>query len=620
MAKRSRKKASRPVPNASDAKATGGTWPAWLESDWIWVVALLAGVMMVYVPVWWAGYVWDDDSVLTENPAIIGPDGLKQIWTGQAADICPLTLTTFWVEYRLWGLAPLPYHLVNVLLHGGSAILLWRVLRALQIPGAWFGAALWAVHPVMVESVAWVSELKNTESGLFYLLSIYFFVRGMKEKNGNDGLMLLFAALALASKSSTVILPLVLCLCAWWMEGRWHWRQLVRVSPIFIMSIVAGLVSILTQHEKGADSGEWARTWPERLAMAGDAVWFYLGKLIWPYPLETTYPKWEIDAGSVVSWLPLAALVLVLVALWLKRESWGRGWFFALAYFVVALLPVVGLLNMIFFEHSYVADHFQYLAAMGPLALVGAGMARFFNAAFSQRVTARIAAAALVLLVLATLTWQKACAYENEETLWNDTLATNPKAWAAYNNIGMIRLRAGRNDEAIPLFRRALEANPKYADAMMNLGASLLAKGDLRGALDQYREALAIEPDNSALHANLGVALLRGGRLDEAATELQRALAINPDDAAALTSLGMVKVQQRKPGEALVEFQKVVALHPDDAKARNDLGGALYETGQIDPALAQFREALRLEPNYADAQKNLTTVEAERTKLPAAGH
>jgi protein O-mannosyl-transferase len=222
--------------------------PSWCRPDWLLGLMLILFVILAYTPVWKAGFVWDDEPILTANPCIIGPLGLKEIWTTPGADICPLTLSTFWAEHALWGLNPLPYHLVNVLMHGLSAVLLWRVLRSLRLPGAWLGAALWAIHPVGVESVAWITEMKNTESGLFFLLSILFFVRWLRAKNlgGRTGgrwsyaLSLLFAALAMAAKSSTVILPVVLCLCAWWIEGRWHWRNVARTVPIFLMAIAAG--------------------------------------------------------------------------------------------------------------------------------------------------------------------------------------------------------------------------------------------------------------------------------------------------------------------------------------------------------------------------------------------
>ncbi len=266
-----------------------GPPPSWLPRDWLWGLILILAVILIYTPLWRAGFIWDDDAVLTANPCIVGPLGLREIWTTSAADICPLVLTTFWVEHALWGLAPLPYHLVNVLLHGACAILLWRVLGSLRVQGAWLGAALWALHPVAVESVAWITEMKNTESGVFFLLSILFFVRWLraKELDGRTGgvwnyaLTLLFAALAMASKSSTVILPVIFCLCAWWMEGRWHWRNVARVVPIFLMSIAASALSIWTQmlHLPAVTDPQWVRTWPQRLATAGDVVWFYLGKL-----------------------------------------------------------------------------------------------------------------------------------------------------------------------------------------------------------------------------------------------------------------------------------------------------------------------------------------------------
>ncbi len=385
MAKRSKMRKAANGATAGKVVAARAVTPwrlAWLRSDRFWGLVLVLIVALTYLPVWWAGYIWDDDLVLTNNPVIIGPLGLKEIWTTAAADICPLTITTFWAEHALWGLRPIPYHLVNVLLHGISALLLWQVLRNLKIPGAWLGAALWALHPVVVESVAWITEMKNTESGLFYLLSILFFARyvqareaaTLRARRWNYGLTLLFAAMAMASKSSTVILPIVLCLCAWWMEGRWQWRNVPRVAPIFLMSIAAGLVSIWKQNLVGADEPDMARSWPERLATAGDAVWFYLGKLAWPHPLLMNYSHWQIDTASALSYAPVAAVAIVLFVFWLKRGSWGRPWFFAFAYFLAALLPVAGFLNVKYFIYSQVADHFQYLAAMGPLALVGAGI------------------------------------------------------------------------------------------------------------------------------------------------------------------------------------------------------------------------------------------------------
>ena len=226
--------------------------PIWLSRNWLLGLILVVAVIATYSPIWHAGYIWDDSMHVTENPCVVGPLGLKEIWTTSAWRPFPLVITMFWVEHALWGLAPLPYHLVNVFEHAACAVLLWRVLLGLRIPGAWLGAALWALHPLQVESVAWISEMKNTQSGLFYLLTILFFVKSLRTKEGhkqnevdwNYGLTLLFAALAMASKSSTVILPVVLCLCAWWMDGRWHWRNLIKLSPIFLLSVAASAASL----------------------------------------------------------------------------------------------------------------------------------------------------------------------------------------------------------------------------------------------------------------------------------------------------------------------------------------------------------------------------------------
>src|SRR5271163_1334290 len=274
MAKRSRKKKKAMGNGISTHVALVQAPPSWFGHDWFLGLILVLAVILIYQPVWYAGFIWDDDVHFTANPCIVGPLGLKEIWTTSAAQFFPLVLTTFWIEHALWGLAPWPYHLVNVLLHGAGAIVLWRVLRGLQAPGAWLGAALWALHPVQVESVAWITEMKNTQSGLFFLLSIFFFVRWLRarEIDGRTGcvwryvLCLICAALAMASKSSTVILPVMLCLCVWRVEGRWQWRNLACVAPIFLLSVIGGTLSIWTQKLQLAviTDPQWVRTWPQR--------------------------------------------------------------------------------------------------------------------------------------------------------------------------------------------------------------------------------------------------------------------------------------------------------------------------------------------------------------------
>lgn len=634
--------------------------PPWVKREWVGGLILLLAVMVIYLPVWQAGFNWDDDAHITENPSMIGLHGLKEIWTTSAARICPLVLTTFWVEHALWGLHPLPYHLVNVLLHGVSAILLWQVLRNLQIRGAWLGAALWALHPVQVETVAWITELKNTQSGLFYLLSILFFERDLRasasqHRNGvswNYALSLLFASLAMASKSSTVILPLVLGLCAWWVEGRWHRRNLLKVAPMFLMAAAAALVSMWTQKLEGASDPQWTRSWPERLATSGDVVWFYLGKLLWPHPLIFIYPRWVIDAGSWLSYLPLAALLLVLIIVWLNCASWSRPWFFALAYFLAALLPVLGLIDHYFLRYSFVGDHFQYLASMGPLALAGAGLTRWADFVLPGQRQLQVTLCAALLLILGLLSWQQVWIYKSPETLWTDTLNKNPACWMAHNNLGNCLLlkkqedqaiahfqkalsinpndsaahdnlghvffQRGQMDEAMAQFQIAVQLNPNAPNARYNLGDALAQKGRIDAALEQYREVLKIDPHFTGAYNNLGIILVQKGQSDEAIIQFQKAVELNPDFADAHYNLGSALSQKQRVDEAIVQYQKTVELDPNLANAHYYLGNALTQKGRIDEAILQYQKTVDLDPNRVEAYNNLGNALTQKGRLDEA--
>lgn len=623
MAKRSKKKkeaiSEAPGKNAP-AEAIAPGLPSWLSRDHFWGLILVLAVILTYLPVWHAGFIWDDDLVLTTNPVIVGPLGLKEIWTTSAADICPLTLTTFWVEHALWGLAALPYHVINVLLHAACAVLLWRVLLSLQVPGAWLGAALWALHPLQAESVAWIAEMKNTQSGLFFLLSIFYFVRWLRagETQKRDvrsyAFALLFAALAMASKSSTIILPVVLCLCAWWVQGRWHWRNAERIIPFFLMSIAVYVVSRWTQKLDGSEAPDWVQawmqSWPQRIVTAGDAIWFYLGKLIWPHPLLPIYPRWQVEAGQGMSYLPLLAVVVGLFLSWLKRDSWSRPWLFASAYFLAALLPVLGLVNLSFFRYSLVSDHFQYLAGMGPMALAGAGLVSLAHLVLPNQAKLTPALGAGLLLLLGLLSWQRATVYQNEDSLWADTLAHDSNCWVAQNNVGNSLCEKGQVEEGMAHLQKALEIYPNFVEALGNLSVVVSRQGQIDQAIAYARRAVEINPNYATGHEDLGVALFEKGQIDDAMAQFQQALAIKPNYANAYDSLGIVDMKKGDVDAAIMQFQKALEINPDYANAHDSLGGALMAKGQVDAAIAQFQEALRLNPADGHAQTNLARAQA----------
>jgi len=626
--------------------------PIWFSRDWLLGSILFLAVLLVYQPVWHAGFIWDDDILITENPSLIGWAGLKSIWTSSAADICPLTLTVFWVEHALWGLDPLPYHVVNVLLHGACVLVLWQLLRRLEVPGAWLGAALWALHPVGVETVAWVTETKNTLSGLFFLLAIFFFINRLRvgDSSGrqanlrNDVLMLLCAALAMASKSSTVILPVVLCLVAWWLEGKCNWRTVVRVVPVFLVLLAAIAQTLAITRLQLASDSPVVRSWPDRLVTASHAVWFYLGKLLWPHPLITVYPRWEIDSKQWLFYLPLLAAIVALAILWCLRTAWGRSCFFAFAYFLVALLPILGLVDFYYQRYSFVADHFQYLGSIGPLALAGAGLVTFADFVLPERGRLKATLCAGLLLTLGIVSWQRAWVFVSQETLWTDTLAKNPDCWVAHKGLGYVYSHNGRAekaveqytmilaydpnkaeannnlgfalaqnrklDEAIIHYKKALDADANYVDARNNLGNVLLEKGKIDEAVAQFQMVLDSHPAVAEYHNNLANAFLQGGRLDEAVVQYQQALEIEPALTQTRTNLGNALLQKGQLLEAMTQFEKALELDPTACEPHNSLGVVLFQMGRADEAVAQFQEALRLKPDYADAQNNLSKVEA----------
>ncbi|PYJ31170.1 MAG: hypothetical protein DME88_16435 [Verrucomicrobia bacterium] len=631
--------------------------------DWLWGFLLIALVFIAYSPVFHAGFVWDDESHLTQNPCIVGPLGLKEVWTSTRAVYYPLVLTTFWVLHKFVGLNPLPYHILNVLMHAGSALLLWRVLRQLGVSGAWLGAALWALHPVMVQSVAWVTELKNTQSCLFYLLSIFWFLKWEEELQSRSGgfptaarfwsartsprfksgdmsphsktashsfmlaLSLLFFVLATLSKPSVVMLPVVLALCMWWRRGRIGWKDAVPLAPFLLISALASVWTIWEQKFHSSAVGpDWAQTWPERFIIAGRAIWFYLAKLVWPNPLIFIYPRWAINPSQLLAYVPLVAVVVGLILLWSLPGKAGRALFFAAAYYVVSLFPVLGFFSVYFFRYSFVSDHFQYLASMGPLALAGAAItegcrrlalpgrapglmpeqrqsAVSLTTGWQSFLLAAISGA--LLLILCVLTWQQTAVYHDLRSLYTDTLAKNPGCWMAHYNLGIVLRDHGETDQAITHYRQAIELRSGYAEAHYNLARLLAEKGEFNDAINHYEATLAINPVDAEAHNNLGATLFKGDRVDDAIAHYRQALAIQPDYAEASCNLAAALLSRGDMDGAIARYLTCVAVLPDHADAQYNLASALLRKGRIDEAVIHYEKALELLPENADAHVNL---------------
>jgi len=603
--------------------------PFWRQT-WFQALLLLGFVFVAYTQVFRAGFIWDDESHLTRNPCVIGPSGLKEIWTTARAVYYPLVLTTFWGLHKFVGLNPLAYHALNVLLHGVSAILLWRVLRLLEVRGAWLGAALWALHPVMVQSVAWVTELKNTQSCLFYLLSILFFLkwdgqRGAVSTPFKRGtlvfvLSLLFFVLATLSKTSVVMLPFVLALCIWWRQGTIHLRDTVPLAPFALISLVASAWTIWEQRFHARAVGpDWTQSFPERLIIAGKAIWFYIGKLVWPDPLIFIYPRWDIHSSKVIAYLPLLVAMAGLVALWFIHAKWSRALFFAAAYYVVSLFPVLGFFSVYFFRYSFVSDHFQYLASMGPLALTAAGIAslagRFgetgnhftdqLDTGPRWRLVLTGALCGIVLLSLGLLTRRQTAQYHDLSALYTATLQKNPGCWMAHYNLGIALSEQGEVDAAIDHYLKALALRSDYAEAHYNLGRLLAGHGEFAEAIAHYEKAAAINPADAEAQNNLGVTLFGMGRVDDAIRHYQQALDIRPQYAEASCNLANALTAKDDLDAAIVRYRACLAVMPDQEEAQYNLASALLRKGRMDEAIVEFQRVLQIHPESADARANL---------------
>jgi tetratricopeptide (TPR) repeat protein len=597
----------------------------WFEHrPWFLALVLVVVTFLAYQPIWHAGFIWDDDAHLTANPAVAASNGLPKIWSSLAVSrYYPLTLTSFWIQRRLWGLNPLPYHLVNVAVHATNAVLVFFLLRRLRVRAAWLAAMLWALHPVNVESVAWITELKNTQSGLFFFLAVWCFLQSEAgaARHRWYTLALVCGLAALLSKPSTVVLPLVLLLCVWWERGSWRRADFLRTAPFFIFALGMSALTVIEQrgHIQRAGTAEWNLGMAERFVVAGKAVWFYAWKVLWPARLTFVYLHWKLDAGSFGSWLPLAALVVGGGLLWTsRRQSWARTGLFGCGFFVLLLLPVLGFFDVFYFRFSYVADHFQYLACLGLIALAASAGSAICQRAGRWGRDWGTVVAAIALLILGVSTWRQARIYHDMKTLWGDTLTKNPRCWMAHNNLGSVLLQDGNVSDAIGHYDQALRLKPDYDEAHYNLGIALAQTGRTDEATTQYRLALRIKPDYAEAHHNLGIALVQLGQIQEAIAHYQQALRINPDFAEAHNSLGIALVQLGQFGEAIAHYQRALRLNPNFSQANNNLGIALAQTGKLDDAIAHYQQALRAKPDYAEALNNLGIALAQTGKIEEA--
>jgi tetratricopeptide (TPR) repeat protein len=510
-------------------------------------------------------FIWDDLNLITQSPLVHASDGLWRFWfTTQAPDYFPLTSTTWWIEWRVWGDNPAGYHFINLLLHAASAMLLWRILRHLALPGAWLAAAIWAVHPVQVESVAWIAERKNTLSAALAAAAMLLMLRYFKSNQPRIYIaaLVLFTA-ALLAKTAIAPLPVVMFVCALRFQRPLR-RAVLEIIPFLGITAALCAVTIYFQSQRSIAT-DVVRTdgLASRVAIAGRAVWFYLGKLACPFPLAFVYPRWPTGEVSMRAFIPLFLLILSFAVLWIGRRKWGWVPLLSMAYFVLMLLPVLGLINIYFMRYSLVADHWQYAASVGPIAFFASVVARL------QRGISWIIGMAMLLLLLGMASERRTDLYHTAESLWLDTIAKNPTSWMPRMNLG-----------------HTFAAEGRYAEAEQN-----------------YRIASNLAPGEAEPHYSIATVEAEEDQYAPAVQEYQKAVALNPHVAVMYLDLGHSLEQLHRLDDAIAAYRTAVSLQPQWARARLVLAAALFAAGKSDEATEQYRQALRIDPSQTAAYR-----------------
>jgi protein O-mannosyl-transferase len=573
---------------------------------------LAAVTIFAYRPAWNGGFVWDDDVYIANNELLTAPDGLQRIWFSldSPSQYFPLVYTTFRIEHAVWGLDPTGYHWVNLLLHIGNALLVWLVLARLKVPGAWLAGAIFALHPVQVESVAWITERKNVLMSFFFLLTLLAWIAFVDGRTKRPwlfyGLALILYLLALSAKTTACTLPAALFLILWLQKKPISWKGIFQIIPFLVLGIAMGVLAMWWErYHQGTSRAVFTFLSPiERVLVASRAIWFYLSKLAWPSNLTFIYPRWDIAPTHLLNYAWLLAGVIVCVAIYFLRRYAGRSVEVAAGFFVATLSPVLGFIMLYTFRYTFVADHYQYLACIGPIALASAGLVNLADTSKNSR-TLIFGAPLFVVALLATLTWRQAAMYGNIETLWRTTLSRNPSCWMAHNNLGIVLFEKGQLDDAIAHYETTLQMQPNFWDADYNLGTALLGKGQVDEAIVYCDKAVRMQPNDPDAQVALANALLQKRRIDDAIVHYQKAVAIRPDYFLARYGLGHALLERGKLDAAIEHSRAALLIQPNNADCHTVLAIALDEKGQSGEAIKHYEKALQISPQSVSALNNL---------------
>lgn len=594
-------------------------------------ILVFLATLVAYLPSLSGDFIWNDSDYVTA-PALRPLHGLARIWTeiGVTQQYYPLLHSAFWLQHRIFGDSTLGYHVVTLLLHAGSAILFSWILRRLldrgvagvvpaerRYPGAeWLAALLFALHPVHVESVAWITEQKNTLSLLFYLSAALVYLRFDERRDKRAYLLALgFFVLSLLCKTVTATLPAALLVAFWWERGVIKWRRdVVPLIPWFALGAGAGLFSSWVEKTYvGAQGAEFNLPAAGRLLVAGRAFWFYLGTLVWPFHLNFIYPRWVVDASAWRQWLFPLGVAATGIVLWSIRRR-TRGPLAAFLFFIGSLFPALGIIDLYGARYSWVWDHWQYLPDLGPIALAAVGIAASWSVLARRARWLGPWLVAGLAIFLGTLTWSHCVMFHDNETLYVTTIDRNPGSWMAHNNLGLAWSKIpGRMDDAIAQYQEALRLKPDIAETHTNLGKAWTAvAGRQADAAAEFETALRYDPKYADAHFYLANLLVESGRIPEAIDHYEAALRSDPSLAEASNNLGMILCRIGRPADGIKRIDAAIGMQPDFVQAHFARAAALLQMGRSDEAISEVQKVLQLRPDFPPAVRLMEMIRARQ--------
>ncbi|HEY0369384.1 MAG TPA: tetratricopeptide repeat protein, partial [Chthoniobacterales bacterium] len=522
------------------------------------VVATIAG----YQQIWRAGFVWQDDMSVSANPLLTVVGGLRAVWLHPFAGLSPVAFTFVSLEHALWGTNAVGYHWFSIGLHLVNVLILWRVLRNLELPGAWLAAAMFALHPVEVESVAWVTQQRDLLMGFWSLLALLAWLTFVAGKHRGElkfyFVCLICFLLALGCDPIACLLPFVFLLISWLKRGAISFSRVVQVIPFALLGgIVAGLTWWQARYQLG-EGARFATPILERVVLAARDFWFYLAKLLWPTAYPFHYTRWNIAETSAFDYIWVGGLVLLVALILLARRWCRRGPETALVFFALLLAPTLVFVVLGTLRYSFLADHYPYLASIGPLALVAAGVTSALESRQRLKAVLLPLIGMVILAALGFRAWQQARTYASSEALLNEIAAHYPLRWLAHYDVANWLLIRRDVDAALARYQEAIDSYPRNLALRKELADRLVRLGRSGEAVEQYRAVLALDPNSAVANYQLALALLFDGKLDEARQHAEKGVAADPNDTAAQTNYGIILSQLGERDAAVTHFQKAL--------------------------------------------------------------